>query len=132
MSASADPALLIQRKLIFITGASRSGTTLLSFVLRNHREILGLKELQYFGQVWDPSQRRRFARSQSIAAAAALFACQEQGILSWRIAPEHRQAATALVDEYGEAAADPAVLFAAAVHKLAAEAGKSIPCEQTP
>ena len=133
MSASADPALLIQRKLIFITGASRSGTTLLSFVLRNHREVLGLKELQYFGQTWDPREsQRHFSRSQSIAAAAAIFACQEQGILSARIAPAHRRAATELVDGLGDTSANPAVLFAAAVHQLAQAAGKQIPCEQTP
>jgi omega-hydroxy-beta-dihydromenaquinone-9 sulfotransferase len=133
MPASADSALLIQRKLIFITGASRSGTTLLSFVLRNHHEVFGLKELQYFGQTWDPRDRgRRFSRSQSIAAAAAIFACQEQGILAARIAPEHRRTAGALVDSLGEESADPAVLFAAAVHQLASAAGKQIPCEQTP
>lgn len=133
MSASADPALLIQRKLIFITGASRSGTTLLSFVLRNHREVLGLKELQYFGNAWDPREKlRHFSRSQSIAAAAEIFARQEQGILSARTAPAHRRAATELVDGLGAAAADPAVLFAAAVHHLAQAAGKQIPCEQTP
>ena len=133
MSASAEPALLIQRKLIFITGASRSGTTLLSFVLRNHREVLGLKELQYFGQTWDPREsQRHFSRSQSIAAAAAIFACQEQGILSARIAPAHRRSATELVDGLGDASANPAILFAAAVQQLAQAAGKQIPCEQTP
>lgn len=133
MSASADPALLTQRKLIFITGASRSGTTLLSFVLRNHDDVLGLKELQYFGQTWDPRNRqRRFSRNQSIAAAAAIYACQEQGILSTKVSPAHRLAATRLIDELGDASADPAALFAAAVHQLAQAAGKSIPCEQTP
>lgn len=133
MSASADPALLIERKLIFVTGASRSGTTLLSFVLRNHSDVLGLKELQYFGQAWDPRDRqRKFSRSQSIAAAAAIYACQEHGILSARILPAHRLAATRLVDGLGHGTEDPAVLFAAAVHQLAQAAGKSIPCEQTP
>jgi hypothetical protein len=59
MTAGADSALVIQRKLIFITGASRSGPTLLSFVLRNHKEVFGLKELQYFGQAWDPRSSQR-------------------------------------------------------------------------
>jgi omega-hydroxy-beta-dihydromenaquinone-9 sulfotransferase len=133
MPVSAESALLTQRQLIFITGASRSGTTLLSFVLRNHAEVLGLKELQYFGQVWDPrDKQRRFSRSQSVAAAAAIFACQEQGILAARIAPSHHLTATELVDRLGDESANPAVLFAAAVHQLARAAGKHIPCEQTP
>ena len=42
------------QKMLFITGASRSGTTLMSFILRNHADIVGLNELQYFGEFWDP------------------------------------------------------------------------------
>ncbi|MFO1468556.1 MAG: sulfotransferase [Steroidobacteraceae bacterium] len=122
-----------QRKLIFITGASRSGTTLLSFVLRNHDEVFGLKELQYFGSAWDPRDRqRKFTRAQAIEAAASLFACQEFGILAPRVTDEHQRRAAALVDGLGEHGSDPAELFAAAVNDLARAAGKSIPCEQTP
>ncbi len=124
---------VIQRKLIFITGASRSGTTLLSFVLRNHREVFGLKELQYFGDAWDPRDyQRRFTRTQAIAAAAAIFARQERGILAARVGPPERHAATELIDGLGPAVSDPAIVFAAAVHSLAQAAGKPIPCEQTP
>jgi len=133
MTTGADPALVIQRKLIFITGASRSGTTLLSFVLRNHPQVFGLKELQYFGQAWDPrTSQRSFSRSSAIEAVALVFARQERGILAGRIEPEDERAATAFIDGLGAAASDPAVVFAAAVHKLAAAGGKSIPCEQTP
>jgi omega-hydroxy-beta-dihydromenaquinone-9 sulfotransferase len=122
-----------QRKLIFITGASRSGTTLLSFVLRNHGEVFGLKELQYFGEAWDPRDyQRRFTRSQAVAAAASIFARQERGILAARVGPPERQAAADLIDALGLAGSDPAAVFAAAVHSLAQAAGKLIPCEQTP
>ena len=63
---------MTERKLIFITGASRSGTTLLSFVLRNNPEVFGLEELQYFGRAWDPRRGpRQFTRGEAIAAAAA-------------------------------------------------------------
>ncbi len=124
---------MTHRRLIFITGASRSGTTLLSFVLRNHREVLGLKELQYFGQAWDPcAGQRRFSRAEATEAVAAMFACQEQGVLAVRVGAEHRRAAAALVDSLGTEATDPAAVFAAAVHELARAAGKTIPCEQTP
>ncbi len=86
MTAGADPALVTQRKLFFITGASRSGTTLLSFVLRNHRDVFGLKELHFFGEAWDPRSPRHFSRRQAIAAAAAIFARQQHGILAARSA----------------------------------------------
>lgn len=124
---------MTHRRLIFITGASRSGTTLLSFVLRNHREVFGLKELHYFGQAWDPRQsQRRFSRNEAVEAAAAMFACQEHGVLAPKISPAHRHAAGILVDGLGDGSSDPAVVFAATVHKLAHAAGKTIPCEQTP
>jgi hypothetical protein len=124
---------VIDRKLIFITGASRSGTTLLSCVLRNHDEVLGLKELHYFGEAWDPAATERtFSRGEAIAAAALALARQEHGILVHRVGPEHRCEAAGIVDGLGDAAADPAALFAAVAHHLAAAADKSIPCEQTP
>ena len=86
---------MTERKLIFITGASRSGTTLLSFVLRNHPAVFGLKELQYFGQAWDPRDSgRRFSRTEAIEAAATMLACQEQGVLAQKVgarAPEIRR-----------------------------------------
>jgi len=133
MSANAESALVTESRLIFITGASRSGTTLLSFVLRNNREVFGLKELQYFGEAWDPrAGSRRFSRNQAIEAAAAVFARQEHGILAARVTAAHRHAATALIDNLGQAASDPAAVFAAAVQELTRAAGKSIPCEQTP
>lgn len=124
---------MTQGKIIFITGASRSGTTLLSFVLRRHTDVFGLRELQYFGQAWDPRDLdRRLSRAEAIEAAARLYANQEHGVLVHHVDPAHRAAATALVDALGPDAADPAALFAGAVHDLASRDGKSIPCEQTP
>ncbi len=120
------------RKLIFVTGASRSGTTLLSFVLDNHRSVFGLKELHFFGQVWDPRSPVRFTRSQAIEGVASIFAHQQDGVLSWKVTEEHRREAAAVVEECGESFSDPASLFAAAVIRLANAAGKTIPCEQTP
>lgn len=122
-----------KRKLFFITGASRSGTTLLSFVLRNHQQVFGLKELQYFGRAWDPHRaERRFSRSEAVEAVALMFATQEHGILAPKLEPRHRRDAAVLVETLGDAASEPAALFAAAVFELARAAGKSIPCEQTP
>lgn len=121
------------RRMIFITGASRSGTTLLSFMLRRHPDVFGLKELQFFGNAWDPREpERRFSRQEAIEAVAAMLAHQELGVLVHEVPARHRRSAQALVADLQEAAADPAQLFAAVVHRLAEGAGKSIPCEQTP
>jgi exopolysaccharide biosynthesis WecB/TagA/CpsF family protein len=119
--------------MIFITGASRSGTTLLSFVLRRHADVFGLRELHYFGQAWDPRDAgRRFSRDEAIAAAAQIYAYQKGSLLVHQVDDLHRSAAVALVDRLGDSAQDPAELFAAAARELAHAAGKAIPCEQTP
>lgn len=120
------------RKLIFVTGASRSGTTLMSFVLDNHRSVFGLKELHFFGQVWDPRSPARFTHAQALEAVASILAHQQDGVLSWKVTDAHRREAAAIVADCGENFTDPAVLFAAAVIRLANAAGKTIPCEQTP
>jgi omega-hydroxy-beta-dihydromenaquinone-9 sulfotransferase len=122
-----------QQRFFFITGASRSGTTLLSFVLRKHPEVFGLRELQYFGQFWDPRDTdRRFTQVEAIDAAAHLYAHQDHGVLVHHVDAQHVLAAQALVDALGDASGDPAELFSAAVHAMTRAAGKTIPCEQTP
>jgi hypothetical protein len=119
--------------MIFVTGASRSGTTLLSFVLRNHRAVHGLRELQYFGELWDPGDaQRRYTRDEAVGAAALLLARQDGGIMAGRVEPVHRQQAEIMVDALGGPALTPAQLYASTVQWLAQGVGKSIPCEQTP
>jgi hypothetical protein len=124
---------MTRQPILFITGASRSGTTLLSFVLRNHSSVLGLKELHYFGRVCDPRAGwRHFSQKRAIEVAADMLARQEQGALSYVIGPEHRREAAAIVAALGPAGTDPVELFAAVANELAASGGKSIACEQTP
>jgi hypothetical protein len=102
-------------------------------VLRNHSAVFGLKELQYFGQAWDPhDDRRHFTKKEAIAAAADMLATQEHGVLNRVTGPEHRRDAAAIVSALGQAGRDPVELFAAVANGLAAAAGKSIACEQTP
>lgn len=121
------------RRMLFVTGASRSGTTLLSFVLRNHAAVHGLRELQFFGECWDPSDRlRRYSRAEAVEMAARLLARQQFGIMTARVEATQLGEAEALVAALGEEALDPARLYAATLHWLSQSAGKSIPCEQTP
>jgi omega-hydroxy-beta-dihydromenaquinone-9 sulfotransferase len=121
------------RKLIFITGASRSGTTLLSFMLRRHPAVFGLKELQFFGRAWDPRDfDRRFSRAEAVEAVTAMRVFQERGILTHEFHPRDRRDAQLLVDSLPDGGADPARLFATIAHQFAADAGKQVPCEQTP
>jgi hypothetical protein len=105
----------------------------MSFILRNHSRIFGLKETHYFGEFWDPRHPNKHAGGQRlIHGAAAILARQEQGILAARPTGMHYQTARELVESLPANEHDPASMFARITGKLADRAGKSIPCEQTP
>ena len=125
------------QKIIFVTGASRSGTTLLSFILRNHSNVFGLKELHFFGETWDPrrGQADELTEDQLVSSLATLFARQRKGIISGKPDSEDRSHAASLYAELikeNPSGVDPARAYLRAVANLSADAGKQIPCEQTP
>lgn len=125
--------LISNKKMFFITGASRSGTTLLSFVLRNHSQVFGLKELHYFGQFWDArNPEQQLDEGQMQTAAATLFARQRQGVLGAKPVQEDMDNAKQFLDTLSSEDRNAAGLFAAVAQKLSSEGGKAIPCEQTP
>ena len=133
LASATDDMDITRQKLIFITGASRSGTTLLSFVLRNHDQVMGLKELQYFGEFWDPRRGSiPMPRNRAIQAAATMLARQQDGVLAGKPDAGHMEQAATIVDGLGEDGSDPAALFAETVAEISKRDGKSIPCEQTP
>ncbi|MEM1230020.1 MAG: sulfotransferase [Pseudomonadota bacterium] len=118
---------------IFIAGASRSGTTLMSFVMRRHPLVAGLKELQYFGEFFTPGAPvRQLGEAEAIKIVATLFARQEQGILRGRPNPENFAEALRFVRglEVDQLRSD--TLFSAVVAHMAQALDKPIPCEQTP
>lgn len=129
-------------RMIFVTGASRSGTTLLSFVLRSHSRVLGLPELQYFGDIADPRRREAHpvGERQLLQAAASLYERHERGVRMAALQPcdtgkiqlGARRRARMLVDELADERRDPYGVFAETTGRLARAAGKAIPCEQTP
>lgn len=140
-SQAACAAPRARERMIFVTGASRSGTTLLSFVLRRHPQVLGLPELQYFGEFTETRTRdSRSARRHLRRAATAIYARHERGVRlaslqpcdAEEIASYARHRASALISRLGDEERNPYGVFAAAMQELAREAGKSMVCEQTP
>lgn len=105
----------------------------MSFVLRNHGQVFGLKELHYFGDFWDPRNPAQcFSDRQMTTAVAWIFARQAQHILLAKPTSQDMERARVLLDSLSAEDRGPASLFAATVSQLSAEAGKPIPCEQTP
>lgn len=123
----------VDRKMIFVTGASRSGTTLLSHVLGNHSLVCSLPELHYFGDLWDPKDTAPlFDERRCRATVAALIARLEHGIFRARVNGDVLHRAEALLAGSAEIDHTPPGIFAMLAERFAEDRGKSIPCEQTP
>lgn len=119
-------------RFVFVTGASRSGTTMLSRVLGGHSQILSLRELHYFGDLFDPTSRERAATRDLERLAAAILARQAREV--WgrgATEPERRRARDICAGLKPEECTGHGVL-AAVLSQLAAESGKHLVCEQTP
>lgn len=117
--------------LIFVTGASRSGTTLVSRILGNHSQVLGLRELHYFGELFDPDQGARSLEASTLAnLAGELSARQRDDLWHAQVSAEDREFAQNLLAR--QPCANGFELFAQATKKFAQGCSKQIPCEQTP
>ena len=105
---------------------------MLSRILGNHSRILGLRELHYFGDLCDPADKGQLDNRALHHLAAMILSRQAREV--WGTDPTElelsraRQVCDSLAPEqrtgYG--------VFAATLASLAADAGKSIVCEQTP
>lgn len=117
--------------MIFVTGASRSGTTMLSRMFGQHSQVCGFKELHCFGDLVDPNKLAAAASSQqAIDLAARLVASSKRDI--WGdVEGEDISQAKVLLDQ---ASPNMSVgeIAALTFDFIARQQGKPIPCEQTP
>ncbi|QID16770.1 sulfotransferase [Nitrogeniibacter mangrovi] len=118
--------------VVFVTGASRSGTTVLARSLGRHSEILGMDELHYFGELASPPFPQ-IGRSEAVSRAATIIARSERGIWNSEVLQADRDRAEKIIDGcIGDEGINAADAFFETIKAMAAERGKSIPCEQTP
>lgn len=117
--------------LVFVVGASRSGTTMFCSSLGLHPEVFGLKEMHYFGDLWDP---RAADNPLDVGAArkiaAILIARQERDV--WGAGPQQIDYDHAEAMLRGIASIRPSELFSLVALQIAKQHGKHIVVEQTP
>jgi hypothetical protein len=119
--------------LLFVTGASRSGTTMLARMLGSHSAIMAFNEMHYFGAECDPYANDREVSALKLTdLAATLLVRQTRGLWGGRPSDVEHAWAEQLVHDLSGHERTPAGLFAAVLRRLADDAGKSIACEQTP
>jgi len=125
----ADPA----GNIIFVTGAARSGTTLMCRILGNHSTILGLNELHFFGALVELEAVARPHGAERLEnMAAMMFARQARDVWASGPTAEERELARQLVQALPPERRTPANVYAESVALLASGSGKRVGCEQTP
>ncbi len=122
---------LMNKKMIFVVGNSRSGTSMMSRVLKNHAKIFTFNELHFFEQLWNPSSPAKLDREHQARLAARLLTIQRDGYLTPGEASAYLAEAAGIVAGLPEQTS-PAEVYAAFVLYESARGGKEIPCDQTP
>jgi len=118
---------------IFITGNSRTGTSMVSKILGKNELIYGFKELHFFEQLWYPEKNPdRLTKEQGIKLFAELISLQRQGSYADRT-PEkfYEEAGNYFHPNDNDAVTAPFVFMNYLLYESSLY-NKQIPCEQTP
>ncbi|MCI0563807.1 MAG: sulfotransferase, partial [Nitrososphaera sp.] len=117
--------------LVFVVGASRSGTTMFCSSLGLHSEVFGLRETHYFGDLWDPhTADKPLDVRAAIRMAAILIARQDRDV--WGAGPQETDYEQAEAMLSGVASIKSSELFGLVALRIAKQHGKRIVVEQTP
>ena len=120
-------------EIIFVTGASRSGTTMLNKILGANSRILGLKELHYFGGMVSVDKLNKKACIEDLVNyTSIIFTRNAHGLWGGNPSENAINTSRELVKNYSIGNATYAQLYSHAVSYLAASEKKDIACEQTP
>lgn len=139
MSVSTAPAHsqvknLYQKPLFFITGNSRSGTTMMMRIMNNHPEVHSINEPHFFEKMWSPGDEGKVIdRDTAAALYAKLFTGQRDGF--FEPVKMHRHKYEAEIAQRLALYSNPPTrqdVYTDFVHYEAGQSGKKIPCEKTP
>lgn len=122
----------MSRRPIFVTGSSRSGTTLVARMLGVDPDVHTLRELHFVEELWDPSQLEPLGREDQEHLAQVLL---HRATRSYNLPEDrtpHVDTARSALDALGGGPVTRIdVLWAVLAHE-AATTGATRPCEQTP
>lgn len=120
------------KRIIFVVGNSRSGTTMMGRVMGGHGDVFTFNELHFFEQLWAPTaEPTELDTREARDLLSVLISYQRDGYYGshkpWQYLDESEQVLRAID---GPITA-PAVFQAYLDHESAAH-GKTIGCDQTP
>ena len=118
-------------KVIFITGNSRSGTTMMSRILGNHDEVYAFQELHFFDEVLASNNAEsKIEKKEAVKLFAFLCAIQRNGYFGSRNFKPFIAEAEKVINDNSEYSYIG--VYARFLKYETERNSKSIPCEQTP
>ena len=120
-----------KKRIIFISGASRSGTTMINTVLGRHSIIYGLQELHFFGDVWN-LKNDLLSSTELEHMAAKLYARQKRSIWNSQLSKKDYESAKILVQKIDKKKYTGSELFCKFVQEVADKFCKKMVSEHTP
>jgi hypothetical protein len=118
---------------IFITGNSRSGTTMMAKILGQNPLVHMFYELHFFEQLWYPEKNiRQLNKEESINLFSELISLQRQGFLAERYPKQFYQESCNYFELKSKQVFTPPSVFMDFLIYESRLNQKKIPCEQTP
>lgn len=119
-------------EMVFVVGASRSGTTMLCRSLGLHSQLHGMKESHFFGDLWDPyASNAEVSEDKAKSLLLTLISRQENNV--WGDGEDMSLYHPKVEEQLGYLKEmKPSEIFRVHCQSLARENHKSIAIEQTP
>lgn len=117
--------------IFFVTGSSRSGTTMMSRILGNHSTIFSFNELHFFEQLCQGDNLdKSFNHFEALALADRLIGIQKDGFLHYGEVGKYTNEAKQIVQQTSEL--KPVNIYQSFIKNFALANGKLHGCDQTP
>lgn len=118
---------------IFVTGNSRSGTTMMAKILGKNPLVFMFYELHFFEQLWYPDKDvKQISKEGSVDLFSKLLSLQREGFLAARNPKQFYNEAAAYYELNQKSTFTPPSVFMDFLKYESKLNNKKIPCEQTP
>lgn len=122
----------MSERLIFITGNSRSGTTMTGRIFGLHPQVHTFQELHFFEQLWSGNDIHKPAdKAHAVNVIARLINIERNGYFTQHADDDYRQEALTVCSTAGSSLALHHYYKAFLLHETQRNK-RTIPCEQTP
>lgn len=121
-----------EKKLIFVVGNSRSGTTMMSRILGNNEDIYNLQEIHFFEWLVNPkSINDKISEKDAVSLLNKMFGQQLQNFYHQENLEQYTNLSREVLDSLNPGYTNVTV-FKGFLFYFSLLHNKSIPCEQTP